>query len=80
MSVAYICDGCGAASAQKPDELGTVQKRHYCVPCQPNAQAFIDAEEALRIELHESFVEKRAKLIEIHGRDNFKLPDVLNGD
>ncbi len=80
MSVAYICDGCGAASAEKPDELGTVLKRHYCVPCQPNAQAFIDAEEQLRIATHESFLKGRAKLLKSHGKDNFKLPDVLYGD
>lgn len=80
MSVGYICDGCGTASAEKPDEIGSVLKRHYCVPCQPNARAFIEAEEALRITLHELFVDKRAELIAFHGKANFKLPDVLHGD
>lgn len=80
MSVAYVCDGCGAASAQKPDELGTILKRHYCVDCQPTAQTFIAAAAELRVGMHESFVKARAALIEQHGKDNFKLPDVLYGD
>jgi hypothetical protein len=80
MSVAYICDGCGTASAEEPEELGTVVKRHYCGQCKPNAQAFLEDEEALRIELHESFLEKRAQLIEARGNGTFKFPDVLNGD
>lgn len=75
MSAAYLCDGCGTAVAD-PKHVGHVLKRDYCDECEVRAQAFIEAEEALRKRMTEQFNTDRDLLIAKASEGNFKLPDV----
>jgi hypothetical protein len=75
MAVSYSCDGCGVA-VEIPARVGKITQREYCEDCGLKAQAFVDAEEALRLEVQQAFVKKREALIAKHGKSGFKLPDV----
>lgn len=75
MTTLYVCDGCGTTT-ENPVKLGHALKRDYCETCAPSAKGFVMAEEAERAAIQSVFVGKRQKLIEIHGANNFKLPDV----
>jgi hypothetical protein len=57
-----------------------VIKRHYCKPCLPIANAFTAAEERARVAVHAEFIAQRTALIQEHGKDGFKLPDVVYAD
>ena len=75
MSIQYICDGCDKPVAE-PKEVGYITKRHYCSQCAEKAKTFLDAEEALRKELHERFTADRELLIVKFSENGFNLPDV----
>ena len=75
MTILYVCDGCSTA-VENPVKLGHALKRDYCETCAPNARGFIAAEEFERAAIQSVFAGKRKKLIDIHGANGFKLPDV----
>lgn len=78
MAAAYTCDGCGKA-LDVPKEIGLVVRRDYCEDCAAKAQAFLDAEEALRQRLYDQFTTDRGLLIASASDGGFKLPDVPDG-
>lgn len=73
--MSIVCDGCGK-SVPNPTRLGRATPRDYCEECEAVARKFMEAEEALRADLHERFVDDRALLIANLAPGNFKLPDV----
>lgn len=80
MATSTTCDGCGMSVAA-PKRVGHALIRDYCEACAIPAEQFVDLEEALRKETHESFTSKRGLLIQkfydVKGRPaTFKLPDV----
>lgn len=77
MAASYICDGCGKP-VEAPKTVGHVLKRDYCEACEPQAQKFVDAEEALRKKLAEQFNAERDTLIAAASAGGFKLPDIPN--
>lgn len=78
MAASFICDGCGT-SVTAPKRVGHALVRDYCEECEKRAQAFVEAEEALRSRLHEQFTNDRGLLIAAAAEGGFKLPDVPNG-
>lgn len=72
MAISYSCDGCGSP-VENPRHVGKVLKREYCDACVPKAEAFIVAEETLRVETQVEFASKRQSLIDSYA---IKLPDV----
>ncbi len=74
MAISYSCDGCGK-SVENPARVGHTVKRDYCADCAEAAKKYIEAEEALRKELHEKFIDDRALLVARFSANGFKLPD-----
>ena len=75
MAASYTCDGCGCNVAH-PKQVGHVIKRDYCDSCKPKAEAYLEAEELLRMTAQKQFVGARNALIATSALSNFKLPDV----
>lgn len=76
MSVVHLCDGC-----RKPTDVsvvvGIIVRREYCEACAVIAREFLQAEDALRVDLVTRFAETRNNMIAIASKDGFRLPDVL---
>lgn len=77
MSSSFICDGCGAPVAE-PKRVGQALVRDYCEDCELIAQAFVDSEEKLRVDLQKKFADERETLIREALKDLAKLPDVVS--
>ncbi len=75
MASVTLCDGC-MSPVQEPVKIGHVLKLDYCLPCADKAREFVAAEEKLRKSTHDLFKVERQALIEIHGANGFRLPDV----
>jgi hypothetical protein len=75
MAWSFFCDGCACNVAQ-PIVKGHVLKRGYCETCAQKAEAFLDAEEALRDACYGQFLTARQALINTSSASGFKLPDV----
>lgn len=73
MAILFVCDGCGAA-VENPAKVGHITRREYCESCKVKAEEFVAAEEKLRRETHERFIDERAFLIAKYA--GFLLPDV----
>lgn len=77
MATLHLCDGCGV-HVESPVKIGHALPRDYCETCAPNARGFVMAEEHLRTEVQTIFADRRDELIERHGANGFKLPDVIH--
>lgn len=75
MSIVYHCDGCEKPIGA-PIEKGHVTRRQYCEACAVKAEAFLEAEEALRKRLYEQFNAERQVLIDTCSENGFLLPDI----
>lgn len=75
MATSIICDGCSKHTPEAK-RIGRVLVRDYCVECASKADAFSDAEEALRKRLVDQFNTDRALLVSSASDGGFRLPDV----